>query len=151
LKEDQVKKEKRDRTKIGTVICGRYTGNIYSINNVKYRTQNYLTSFFMSDTYTYSNHMFDKVKNIQREFVIMKMSKYQFLRFEDIINAYIADYEMYKNMYEGLDERISQAHTDVITKTEDIAEEHAVRCKEAMGEIKNRLNTRLKELLNTDS
>ena len=142
-------KEKRDRANIGKVICGNYTGNIYGNTYNNYNYQPYLTSFFKGKAGTYSNHQFSKVQNVHREFTIREMSKYHFLRFEEIINAYIREYEMYKHMEEMLTSCLARKK-NIVTYTESIAEEQLSHCRSAIEEVKKKLQERLDELLSTE-
>lgn len=147
LRKEQEKKDKRDKKNMGTVICGQYTGNVYGSIYNEYQYQDYLTSFFKSEGGAYSNKKFNKVQNVKREFKIMEMSKYHFLEYEDIINAYLNEYEMYKKMYDQLNTYLDRPKK-IVTKTEDIAKEQAAYCKKAMEEVKQRLQKRITVLLN---
>lgn len=146
LKAERAAKEKRDRANIGNVVCGRYYGNIYGNFTNNYTAEDYLACFFRSKAGTYSNHKFQKVHNVKCEFTIRKMSKYHFLRFEEIINEYICDYEMYKRMEATLTGRLVRSKK-IVTHTESIAEEHLSRCRAAIEEVKKKLQERLDELL----
>lgn len=140
-------KEKRERANIGTVVCGRYLGNIYgylrSGNN--YQSQDYLCSFFKSNAGVYSNHEFQKVQNVKVEFPVMKISKYHFLRYEAQINDFIREYELYKNMMEKLTGLLATRNKNPIG-TEDITNKHLLLCESSVKEIKERLISFLKEV-----
>jgi len=148
LKAERIAKEKRDKANVGTVICGRYTGNIYGNEYNNYNYQKYLSAFFQSKSGTYSNHTYQKVQNVKRDFTIMEMTKYHFLRFEDIINAYISEYEMYKNMYDALTKHL-ELPKKIATDTDSIAEEQLFHCHASMDEIKKKLQERLEKLLSS--
>lgn len=148
IKAERAAKEKRDRANIGTVICGRYTGNIYGNEYNNYNYQKHLCAFFRSEAGTYSNHKYSKVHNVDREFVIMEMNKHHFLQLEDIINAYIGEYEMYKNMYETLTKHLERPKK-IVTHTDDIAKEQLSLCQAAKDQVKIKLQERLEELLSS--
>ena len=141
LHEEKDKQEKKHKSKIGKIICGRYMGNMYAYRDCKYTQQAYLSVFFTTNNSTYSNGRFEKVQNVKYEFVIAEnVSKHYFLQNEANIKAYISDYEMYKSMYVTLEKRLLQnEHALVTTKNEDIAQAHMNYCKAAMEEIKRRL------------
>ena len=143
---ERAKKEKNDKANIGTVICGRYTGNIYGDVDNRYNSQSYLSAFFQSTSGTYSNHNFSKVQNVDQEFIVMKMSKYHFLQYEEIINAYVKEYDMYKDMADTLDKHIKKSKK-IVTRTENIATEQLSHCNFAIEKVKKALFERLNELL----
>lgn len=145
--EKKAQKEKRDKSIIGTIVCGRYTGNLYGNIYEEYRYQDYLTSFFKCDAGTYSNQKFSKVQNVNLEFVIIKnISKYHFLLHEELINAFINEYETYANIKDILEHQLmhSKNHN---TGTEDILEKQLENCIQAMEEVKKRLISRITELV----
>lgn len=145
----RIAKEKRDKSNIGTVVCGNYTGNFYGNSYNNYNYQNSLSAFFLSSSGTYSNHMFLKVQNVKHEFVILKMSKYHFVLYEEIINAYLNEYDMYKNMAVTITKRLAVQRKTVI-HTEFIAKEQLDNCLAAMKKVRQLLQERLENLLNSD-
>lgn len=132
----------RNRSKIGKIICGRYTGNIYGTPYNKYNYQNSFCSFFTMDRHIFSNNTFEKVQNVQVEFVIIdNISKYDFLRYESLINEYISDYNLYFNMYLQLTIQLNRNGEKI--QTTDVTEHLAETTKEAMETVKERLHSTL--------
>lgn len=144
-------KEKRDRANTGEIVCGRYTGNVYSGKQPKYRSEDTLKAFFTNDKNSaFSNSRFDKVKNVNVEFVVFKgISKYHFGLYEDIINAYLRDIDMYKKMCETLKVRINNKYK-VVTKTEDIVLAQYEHCEQSIEETRKRLRERIEIMLKNE-
>lgn len=163
LRREQKKRDKRNKANIGRIVCGIYEGNSYCDVQLKYMGEHTLKAYFIgNDQSTYANSKFDKVRNVKVDFTVYEnISKYNFLQYEAIINAYLMKYEMFKEIYEKLNNnlnrieekqvsRLVRKHTPeygVVTFTDDLIEKQIKSSKEAMEEVKNRLKERISKLL----
>lgn len=167
-KREETEKEIKDRKNIGTIVAGRYTGNVYQNKNEKYRSEYALKAYFSGNkTMTYSNKKFDKVRNIKEEFVICEnISKYHFLKYEDIINAFLLDIDTHMDICNTLETRLKRKREfsnyhrslkrvykefSVTTNTENIIESHIEYCKGCIEEIKQKLQERVTKLLEIET
>lgn len=163
LKEEREARIKRDKSKIGTIICGIYMGNNYDNGNLKYSKDETLRAFFDSGK-AYSNGKFSKVQNVRKEFVIMEnVSKHDFVEMETIINGYLEEYMLYKNTrirvcrFAERKEQVKESRTlmklypEALVKTDlsDIRDRQITFCDMAMDDIKKRLNERILKLLDS--
>lgn len=93
---------KREKTKKGVCICGKYNGNNSLYDIYKYQKQTVFKAFFKENR-CYYNQNFDKVINVECVFEIAnKMSRYDFNRLEDFMNKYIFKYQCYLSQLEAL-------------------------------------------------
>ena len=168
-KKEALQKEKRDKSIIGTIYCGIYEGNVYCGVEPKYMHDFELKSYFSGNRHsTYMNSKFQKVQNVQIKFVIKKnVSRYDFLKYENIINAYLSEIEIFVNMQEVLKKKylyktdwkerekhlgkIERKKYDVKTDTEDILEAEIDGLEERINELKIRMTSRLNELINNSN
>lgn len=163
FREAVARKEKLNKANQGKVICGIYTGNVYAHIDPKYQSNLSLRAYFIGDNNsTYCNHKYDKIRNVNRVCVIYEgISKHQFLQWEDIINAYLQDYEvLYKvrldierHLVLKKEKNISKLllkYTPellVVTDTEEILQKQIEICKESMEAIKLKLTERITQLI----
>lgn len=160
----QAAKEKHDKSTMGKIVCAMYEGNFYPDDNLKYlRDFSYKAYFIGYNASTYCNHKFDKVRNVKVNFVVFEnISKYHFLQYETIINAYLSDFSMYMDMIHSLEKRLNRlqsfrhsskavirSYPEVFVSTglEDIVNNHISLCKQSIEDIKIRLHDRIEDLL----
>lgn len=155
-KEERIKRYKRTK---GKIICGKYTGNAYGNLDGKYRCQRYYSSFFKGDDFTtYSNSKFDKVHNVEELYTIIdNVSRYEYIQSEEIINAYIREMEMLREMKIAIDTHLEKKHNfnlpkterslyRVVTKTDSILKEQSEMLDVAIEKIKEEMLQRIDTL-----
>lgn len=159
LKKEEQDKEHREKSIKGKCICGIYTGNIYGNSYNGYIYDAKCRAFFASDEgCTYQNKKFQKVKNVNCHFVVCDMTKYEFSKWEDIINAYLEEYDFYYYQAEALRKHIEKSknkskiemkyHPECLVRTdiEDLHTDMLVKLEEIMQKIRERLKNRIEML-----
>lgn len=163
-KKEALAKEKRDKAIIGTIYCGIYQGNAYSDMDYKYMKDLGAKAYFSGNGHsTYMNSKFQKVQNMKIKYVVMKnVSRYHFLRYEDIINTYLSEIEIFektlnilKSIYlrktdwkerEKLGKETRKQY-QIKTDTEDIIKEEIDSLEKHIEEMKKRMTRRLNDLI----
>lgn len=164
VKKEALAKEKRDKSIIGTIYCGVYQGNAYNDMDFKYTKDMTMKAYFSANgSSTYMNSKFQKVQNMKIKFVIKKeVSRYNFWRCEEIINAYLYEIETFetslnilKSIYKRKTDwkereklgKILRTQYQIRTNTEDIIKEEMESLERHIEELKKRMLSRLNELL----
>lgn len=164
-RKEQEEKDKKNKKKMGRCICGKYNGNfsVYDTGN-KYMPESCFKAFFqLEDGSRYSNKKFNKVENVKVIFEISSdISKYEFDKWEEIINAYLIEFHKYyliaENIRNSLDKKTpyskveikTQPHLLIKTDLDDIAEYVLDATEKAMHDVQIRLKNRLNNLKNNN-
>lgn len=160
LKKEQQEKERKDRAIKGKCICGIYTGNIYGNSDNGYMHDTRLRAYFASENgCTYLNKKFQKVHNVRVVKVVCdNMTRYEFNRWEDIINAYLEEYNLYYEQAEVIKRHIELAkskskvkmkcHPECLVRTDidDLHDTVLGELENIMQEIVERLRRRIDTL-----
>ena len=165
-KKQQEEKEKSDKKKIGRCVCGLYRGNnsLFDSDNRYMPEDSYKAFFQLKDGSRFANKKFQKIENVKVIFEICaSISKYEFDRCEDIINAYLKDFQEYYDTIKKLEKKLEvkrysrysksemKYNPSVLVKTnlDDITEQIIAANKKAMNTVQERLQERLSELRRT--
>lgn len=158
---EREERERKDRKKIGRCVCGIYKGNnsIYD-TDLKYKSDFDFKAYFQLENGSrYANKRFDKVENVRVIYEICSgISKYEFNKWEDIINAYLGEFQQYYVTSETLKKKLEcnrnyskverwlYPELMVETKLEDITESVLKANEKAWKEVQERLQKRIEKL-----
>lgn len=156
----QEKKEQNNKKNIGKIVCGIYKGNysVFDYDN-HYRRDEIFRAYFKSKGGRYSNKKFQKIENVKVYFdIVENISKYEFELLENIINAYLIEYNVYYDRVKAYEKSLEIKYTKtelkcrpelrVCTDLEDINEHIYEENKKAMEEIKVRMLKRIEKIRN---
>ena len=136
FKAERISREEQHQKKtIGSVVCGRYSGNNFDPRNTRYHEQDDLKVWFKSESGRFSNSEFKKVQNVKVEFEIKdNVSKFEFFKNEKKINVYLHDYQWFCDELKRIENTAFQ--TCEATKIfPAIADVYLTRCREVKAKL----------------